>query len=448
MEYRLINDEFLAELFKSSLTSKSILDIVSKHLHFHYISNETYKKLFEKIITSYQLTNDVPTIGTLAQDFTNDENVSRLLVKIKSINVSDKKDILLQTFEKFLVNVKFIDLYSKIGRLYNEGKQDKAINLLEQEASVIANFTIKDSYYSTVFNSFESRQIDRQSNIKSQVGARKVPFSIHCLDEDTRGGMDKGTSTLFMARSGRGKSTAMRWIAMAAARIGYRVAHFQQEGTEKDALDAYDSGWTSVDLSDIEFGHIPKDKIKLVEKANKDIIASGGEIYIKAANDFEEMSINDCRELLIDMEKIHGKFDLVIFDYLEIFTVRGKYFNSESGERKRREDIANRMTGIATEFDVAVVTATQANDIRPELYNNPDFVLTRSHISEFKGAIKPFSNFITINMTDDEYDNNMIRLYSDKFRKYKSGKTHRICSSFNNSRFYDAKKTLNLFYKK
>lgn len=447
-DYNKINDEFLTELFKACITSKSVLEIVIKHLKFHYIIGESYKKIFEKISQVYQLEGVIPTIGLLSQYFNNDENTLKLLIKIKNTSLSENKDLLLKTFEKFLINVKFIDLYQKIGRLHNDGKQDKAIELLESESKEIANFTIKDSYYTTIFKSFEQRQLERRLLNKDNIGANKIPFSIHCLDEDTRGGMDKGTSTLVMARSGGGKSTFLRWVGMSAARMGFRVVHFQAEGTEKEALDAYDAGWTSVDMESIEFGFLPPEKVKLIEKANRDIVAQGGEVYIKASENFDELSVNDCNDMLEDMEKIHGKFDLAIFDYMDVFTVRGKYYNSESGERKRREDIANKITNIATSRNIAVLTATQSNDVRPDLYNNPDFVLTRSNISEYKGAIKPFSNFLTLNYTDDEYENNILRIYADKYRKYRSKKTHKICTSFSNSRFYDSKRTMSIFIDK
>jgi replicative DNA helicase len=445
-----LNEHFLLELYKSCLTSKSFLEVVIKHLKFHYIPEESYKKIFEKIVIEYELQGSVPTIGSLTQHFSQareqDDNVLKVLVKIKSVSVVDQKDIILQTFEKFIINAMFHDLYRKMGELHNEGKQAKAIKMLADQAPIISNFSIKGSTYSKVYGGYNDRQADRKSKNKDQLGANKVTFGIHALDFFTRGGMDKGTSTLFLARSGGGKSTILRWIGMCASRAGMKVVHFQGEGTEKEALDAYDAGWSSVDLEDIEFGQIPTEKIKKVEKAHRDLLASQGEVYVKASESFDDLTVHGCRDILEDIEKNFGKIDLVIFDYLEIFGVDGKYFNSETGERKRREDIANKMTNIATAFNVAVATATQANDIAPEKYNNPEFVLTRTHISEFKGALKPFSNFITINQTDDEYDNGIVRLHNDKFRKYKAKQTVSLAQSLNNSRFYDAKKSLDMFW--
>lgn len=441
-----INDTFLLELYKASLTSKSFLDIVSKHLAYHYIPQQEYKALFEKIVQQYELNREVPTIGSLSQQFNANEEVLKLLHKMTSINVADKKDTLLATFEKFLIERKFVDLYSKLGPLYNDGKQEQAIKLLQKESEVLSNFSIKDAYYTRVFGDYTQRLEERQLKSRTQE-AIKVPFSIHALDYITKGGISLGTSALFLAMSGKGKSTLMRWIGMSAARLGFRVVHFQQEGTEQECLDAYDAAWTSINLDDIEFGIVPKELESKIEKANKDIIAGRGEVFVKAASGFDELTINDCAEFVEDIERIHGKVHLVIFDYLELFSVKGQYHNTEAGERKRREDVANKMTGVAVTYNCAVITATQANDIKPERWNNPDNVLTRSDISEFKGALKPFSYFITLNQTQDEYNSEIVRLYVDKLRKYRLPyKPYKIAQSLNNSRFYNAKRSLDLFW--
>lgn len=445
-----LNESFLLELYKGCITSRSFLETVIKHLKFHFIPEESYKKIFEKIVQDYELLSTIPTIGSLTQHFSQskvieNETVLKVIQKIKNTSITDRQDILLQTFQKFIVNAMFHDLYNKMGELHNEGKQDKAIKLLEEQAPIISNFSINAAAYTKVYGGYENRQRERKLKAKNAI-SDKVPFGIHALDFFTRGGMSKGTSTLFLGRSGTGKSTILRWIGMCAARIGLRVVHFQGEGSEQEALDAYDAGWTGTPLEDMEFGDVPSANVKKIEKAHHDIVASGGEIFVKASISFEDLTINDCRDILEDIEKTQGKVDLVIFDYLEIFGVKGKYFNSETGERKRREDIANKMTNIAVAFNVAVVTATQANDIKPEIYNNPDRVLTRSDISEFKGALKPFSNFITLSQTDDEYEAGVIRLYCDKFRKYKSKQIIKLAQSLNNSRFYDSKRSLELFW--
>lgn len=440
-----INDSFLAELFKAALVSPTILDIVTTHLKFELIPSQPYKLVFQKMVQQYELNNEVPTIGSLSQHFSREEEVLSVLKVIQKVNVSDKKETLLSTFEKYLIDLKFVDLYTQIGGLYNDGKKDKALKLLATESAKITSFSIKDKYYTKLFQDFESRQEVRKKKLNNGLDS-KIPFSIHALDYYTRGGMKVGTSTLILALSGVGKSTILRWIGASAARLGFRVVHFQGEGTEQECLDNYDATWTGVNTEDIEFGILPKDRQVRIEKARQDIISTGGEVFIHAAESFDELTIDDSREIIADIERIHGKVHLVLYDYLEIFTVKGKYYNSETGERKRREDVANKITNIAIEFNCATATATQANDIKPEKWNNPDFYLTRSDIAEYKGAVKPFSYFLTLNQTMDEYEAGIMRIYDDKFRHHKAKQLFSIVQSKENGRFYDSKRSLELFW--
>ena len=100
---RFLDEQFLLELYKSCLVSKSFLEIISRHLKYHFIPEETYKKIFQKIVQDYELQQEVPTIGSLSQHFTNNENVLKILQKIRNTVITEKKDILLKTFEKFLI---------------------------------------------------------------------------------------------------------------------------------------------------------------------------------------------------------------------------------------------------------------------------------------------------------------------------------------------------------
>lgn len=439
-----LSSNFIIELFKASITDSTFLEIIKSHLEFQFLPNESYKKIWKFIIETFELTNDTPSIGVINEKFKSDQKVIDLLVLIKKEKIPNKKNILV-AFENFIKEMKFISLYREIGALYLDGDQDKALSILKAGSEDLSEFSLSKNAFATVFKDFESRQEARKKKVDNNE-VIKVPFGIHPLDYYTRGGGDIGTSFLLLGRSGAGKSTLLKWIATNAARDGLRVVHFQCEGTELECLNAYDACWTSADLEDIEFGIIRKEIVLKVKEANKVILNRGGEIHVIASDkELDAMTIEECDQAIEDIENQYGKVHLVIFDYLELFQVKGKYYNTEAGERKRREDIANKITNIAVKRKCLTGTATQANDIKSDRWNNPDVVMTRSDISEFKGALKPFSYFITINQTQDEYEAGVIRLYNDKLRKYKAYQTYMVAQSLSNSRFYDSHKTL-LFY--
>jgi len=444
---KVLTKDFVVELFSAILRDEKILLICKEYLKYQYLYDDSQKKVFKYIIETYTLTGVSPTIGAIGQTFSIDEETLNFLTKVKKVTVTkDDVGTLLSTFEIFIKDSRFRLLYDKITDLYNEGKKEGAIKYLEEESALISSFSLKDNTYTTVFKGFADRQ-EKRINSSDDILLEKLTFGVHELDDLTRGGFNKGTSVLLMALSGKGKSTFLRWIGLCNARLGRRVVHFQAEGTEQDCLNAYDAGWTSVNIYDMETGSLPSDKKDKILKAQRDILATGGEIYVYASESFDSMSINKCNDVLDDIEKIHGPVDLVIFDYLEIFTVKGQYGSSEASERKRREEISNKITNIAVQRKCGTVAATQAQDISKDKVDNEEFVLTRNHISEFKGCVKPFSYFITINQTSDEYESEIIRLYCDKFRKYKSGQVVKAFQSLSNGRFYNAMKTLQYIYK-
>lgn len=440
-----LTGDFLVEFFKSCITTRAILDLGVEHIKENFLPTDAHSRIWKNIVNIYKLNEEMPTIGVLAERVKGDTDAESLLVEIKNCNITNKKELILNQLASFIKEMRFKELYKKIGGLYNEEKRDEAIQIMAAESEAIYKFNFSQDTYSTVFGQFEERMSERRLNAVN-MDTSKVPTGIHPLDHYTRGGLSAGTSFLALARSGVGKSTLLRWLGLHAARLGYRVVHFQAEGTEREAMDAYDAAWTSVNLEDMEMGNIPSAKKMRIQRVREDIMGKKGEIYVVASEQFDSMYLEDCREHLIEIEKNIGKVHLALFDYLEIFATKGKYFNSETGERKRREDVANKITNMATEFKLVSATATQANDIKPEKWNNPDYVMTRSDISEFKGALKPFSYFITLNQTMDEYDAGVMRIYNDKFRKYKSGQTFRLFQSRDNSRFYDSKRTLESFW--
>lgn len=438
-----LTHNFIVELFKLSISNINVLEVMVAHLEFNFLPEDHLKNTWKHISDFYELTNKCPSIGVLTERIKDDQKSLDFLLEIKKCKIPEA-DQVLPVFEQFIKEVRFKQLYKEVADLYNAGDQDGAYSSLAKESENIHTFSLKKGMYGKVFADFEKRHEARKN--KEHQSDIKIPIGIHALDYDTRGGIRVGTSALVLGRSGTGKTTFLEWVAIAAARIGLRVVHFQIEGTEEELMEAYDAAWTGTKLEDIEFGGIAKEKMLKIKNVANDIIKNKGEIYVIAPEEFGSLYIEDCLEKIEDIEKSFGRVNLVLFDNLELFDVKGKYPNTEAGERKRREKIANKITDIAIFKKCASIATTQAKDIEPSRYNNPDFVMTRSDINEFKGMVKPFSYFWTWNVTDSEYETNTGRMYADKFRKHKAKQVRYIATSFEQARFYNSKRTLNEFW--
>jgi replicative DNA helicase len=444
-----LSPTFVVELCKACLADTKVVDVCMQHLKYHYLENDSQKQVFKYILDLYETTESLPTLGVIAQNFSANKDVLSFLSEVKNIKVNKEDgELLLNQLEVFIKHSRFIEIFNTTHDLYQEGKREDAIKFMSEESLLVEVFSIKQKYYTTVFKDYGEREQKRMVQAKAQKDSRgKIPTGIRELDEIIYGGWRRKTSALILGQSGQGKSTALRWFGIAAARTGHIVVHFQIEGSESECLEGYDAAWTATKLTDFdsqEYGDIDEKTRRLVEKARRDITTQfKGEIIVYATESFDAMTIEKSREVLSDVIDIYGRVDLIIYDYLEVLETAKQY----KDERKRREKIANNITNIAIEFDAASVTATQANDINPKDLINPDFTMSRHHISEFKGCLKPFSYFLTLNATPEESRDNIMRIHCDKFRRYPSGQTIMIAQKKDIGRFYESERTLNSFYK-
>jgi DNA replication protein DnaC len=448
-----LSNNFIEEIFKACITSKSTMDVLNKHMDYEHLPTEGYKTIWKEIRTFYEIESKLPTIGIINQNLEGlkDKELKldcrHILASIKKSKVENVHDQLIQSFESYKKEVDFVNLYKEVSEIYDEDRE-RAIKHMAKKSEEISTFSIKDGVYDRVFKDFEKRQNERRLKDPDLYDER-IPSGIHEFDYYTRGGFKKGTSFLALGRSGTGKSTLLRWIAINAARLGKKVVLFSLEGLREETLEALDSAWTSTPLDKMEFGNLEVNKLKEIEKSLQGVLNSGGEIYVHSSEGFDGMSIEQSNATVHEIRKLYGDVDMVLFDYLELFDVESvKVGKDSSGERRRREALANKITDMAIEHRCVTGSATQANDIPPNLYNNENFVLTRTNVSEFKGVIKPFSYFFTINQTEDESDQNVCRLYCDKFRKHRSGQTINLYQRMDINRFYDSFKTLKHMWNK
>jgi len=443
-----LNEDFLIEVFTLCFRKKEVIDICREHLQYHFLPIESYKSIWKTMRTHYVTNNTLPTIGIIAQNYNRgtdeDKDVLTILTKIKEIDIPQEIDIVIQ-LEEYIKNSIAVEAYDKFHEKYNQGEKDKAIKLWISTGEELSNFSIKKGTIalSPVFHGFSSRQAIRSLNKSTgQDLKKKVPFSIDELDERTGGGTDIGDIFLFLAQSGDGKSTLTRHIGVGAARKGFKVLHKQLEGTKVECEDAYDQTWTAQSLHNIEFGDIKEEVVKELLIKSEHIINEGGEIYIDAYEEFGQYTLIQLRLDIFDFIKIHGAPpDLVLIDYFELMEPGDKYYKV-SQERQRREALSKGWKNIAVELKTRIGGGTQASTVEPEQLNNPDFVQTRYDISEFKGVLKPFSYFFTLNQTRDEYDEGIMRIYADKIRKYKAKWIATIIQAYRYGKFYDRKQTM------
>lgn len=440
-----LTTDFIAELFAVAFRKRMVFDIVRQYLKFSYLQTEQDKKIFQWCVKRYDSTGQLPSIGQLQQQFSEDDKTLERIETISEIEVDEdsRYEGLIDMFEEFVRKMKFLDANDKIADLYNAGKKEQAYSAFVKYADEFNKFSIKDAKFETVFNDFPMRQIRRQS--EDYNFRFKVPTGIDEIDYrlgSNNGGPESGECVLWLGDSGSGKSQALVHLGVTAARQGYRVAHFQLEGTKEQCLNRYDAAWTGTLYQDVKIGNIPPKKLEVTQRIIKKLCKN--DIIVSSEETFNAKTLVDVRRELVEMEKIYGKIHVIIIDYLELLEVGDGHNYSPGEERFRQAKLAKGMKMLAMEFNAVVHTATQSSNIPEEQKQDPEFVITRAQLSEDKGKIRPFDIFITLNQTRDEHKSDIMRLNTDKIRDYRNGDPIHICTNFDYARFYDRKRTLNM----
>ena len=436
---------FVVELIAAALERRTVFEIVKQYLKFSYLQEEAEKKLWQWVIKRYDLTGKVPTIGQIQQQFVDDERVLEKLEEIGDVEIDENGgyELIIDSFEKFIKKMKFLEVNDKIADTYNRGDKEGAWELFVKSAEDFSKFSIQDAKFETVFGDFAERQAKRKS--EDWNFRYKIPTGIDELDYrlgGESGGPETGECVLWLGDSGAGKSQCLTSVGIAAARQGFRVAHFQLEGTKEQCLNRYDAAWTGTLYQDVKLGNITAKKMEVTKRIIKKLRKT--DIIVSSEETFNAKTLVDIRRELKEMEKNYGKIDVIIIDYLELLELGDGHRYTPSEERFRQAKLAKGMKMLAMEFNAVVHTATQSSNIPEEQKNDPEFVITRAQLSEDKGKIRPFDIFVTINQTRDEAKEEIMRLHTDKLRDYKNGEPIHIANNFSYARFYDRKRTIEL----
>ena len=448
-----LNPGFMAEIFKLMFSDEVIMRIASEYLKYELIPKEWvgYKFILREAIIQYTEKNKLPSIGAICQKLCDEDAVQLAAKEIKKATLIDR-EIAIDQLQSFVKETEFELLSRKVHDLYEEGKKEEAIRVNAEESQRILemSFRSKSGGFQSVFGGFHERMVERrmESDTVSEKPV-KVPFGIDRLDDISFGGMEIGDTTLWIARSGTGKTTVLKWHGYSAAIRGVPVLHIQLEGGVKACMQIYDQLWSAQSYSDIKSGNIsPKDR-KKIEQAIKEVKELSSDIEVYGFKKFGQASMGDVRQLCYDYFNTHGKFPgLVILDSLDLVkTGISKKIDSDPDHKKEKlQTCAQLLKNLADEIGAPIITATQTSDVPFEVWNNPDKVIDRSYTESDKTLVKPFSFVFTLNITIEEKANATARIYVDKLRDYKeSQEVITIATNYDKRRFYHRGRTMEMY---
>ena len=183
----------------------------------------------------------------------------------------------------------------------------------------------------------------------------RIPFDLDCFNKITKGGLPAKTLNIALAGTGVGKSLFMCHVAAGCMVQGKNVLYITMEMAEEKIAERIDANLLNVTLDDLM--GLPKDLYdKKVARVRE---KSTGKLIIKEYPTASASTIH-FRTLLNELN-LKKSFvpDIIFIDYLNICCSSRIKAGANINSYTYVKSIAEELRGLAVEFNVPIVSATQ-----------------------------------------------------------------------------------------
>lgn len=183
----------------------------------------------------------------------------------------------------------------------------------------------------------------------------RVPFDLDFFNEITKGGLPKKTLNIILAGTGVGKSLFMCHCAASNVLAGKNVLYITMEMAEERIAERIDANLMNVPISELSI--LPKDVYQ--KKMDRVMDKAVGKLIIKEYPT-AGASAQHFRNLLNELAlKKNFKPDIIYIDYLNICMSSRIKQGTNVNSYSYIKSIAEELRGLAVEFKVPIVSATQ-----------------------------------------------------------------------------------------
>jgi replicative DNA helicase len=184
----------------------------------------------------------------------------------------------------------------------------------------------------------------------------RTPFDLEYFDTITKGGLPNKTLNIALAGTGVGKSLFMCHVGAAALTQGKNVLYITMEMAEERIAERIDANLMNTPIDQLE----KMDKKTYDDKISKIAKKTVGKLIVKEYPT-GSAHVGHFRALLKEL-KLKKSFepDIIFIDYLNICaSSRMKGLGGSVNTYSLIKSIAEEIRGLAVEFDVPIVSATQ-----------------------------------------------------------------------------------------
>jgi replicative DNA helicase len=316
-----------------------------------------YQQLFKEIAKYVAKYNKLPTqesfkIELDQSDKFNDEQYRHAVEIIPSIFSTEKID------DKWLVDT--TEKWCQDRAVYNAIMQ--SITIIDGKHQTLTKNALPDILSKALAVSFDTNiGHDYIENVSERYDfyheqEERIPFDLEYFNKITKGGLPNKTLNIALAGTGVGKSLFMCHVGAAALTQGKNVLYITMEMSEERIAERIDANLLDVPIDQLE--HLSKEM--LTNKVSTIASRTNGKLIIKEYPT-GQANTSHFRALLNEL-KLKKNFmpDIIFIDYLNICaSSRMKGMGGAINSYSYIKAIAEEIRGLAVEFDVPIVSATQ-----------------------------------------------------------------------------------------
>ena len=348
--------EFL--VLRNLIHNEEYLRKVLPFIKNEYFEDSEQRLVFEEIHKFVGEYNNIPTKEVLCIEIekrtdVNEDQFKKLVHLVNHLDeVVVEKNWLVDTTEKWCrdraIYLALIESIQLVDNKDHKSKtRDSIPSILQDALAVSFDNHVGHDYFEDYLQRIESYKRTED----------KISFDLDYFNKITKGGISKKTMTILMASTGVGKSLALCHIAASTLLQSKNVLYITMEMSEEKIAERIDANLLDVDIKN--FAELPN---KIFEsKINSLMKKTQGTLIVKEYPTASAHS-GHFKSLLSELS-LKKSFipDLIIVDYMNI-CASSRYKNNVSvNSYNYVKAIAEELRGLAVEFNVPLITATQTN---------------------------------------------------------------------------------------
>ena len=316
-----------------------------------------YRELFKEIGRFVGKYNKLPTLESFKIEIDGNERINNgdytyALEILPSIFSTEQinQQWLLDTTEKWCqdraVHIAIMESIQIIDGKHKELTKNALPDILQKALAVSFDTNIGHDYIENVEQRYDFYH-EQES---------RIPFDLDYFNKITKGGLPNKTLNIALAGTGVGKSLFMCHVAANALTQGRNALYITMEMAEERIAERIDANLLNIPLDQLEY--LPKPI--MMTKVNDIASKTNGKLIIKEYPT-GQANVSHFRALLNEL-KLKKNFvpEIIFIDYLNICaSSRMKGMGGAINSYTYIKAIAEEMRGLAVEFNVPIMSATQ-----------------------------------------------------------------------------------------